>query len=65
LGEETLAKARAFGMGNENGGFLPNSLKFEEENANYVPLEHTYFAEENKRALSLLIILFERYLLWS
>jgi len=38
----------------------PNQLKFEEENVNYIPFEHTQFSQQNIKAMAILIILFER-----
>ncbi len=39
---------------------LPAQLKLEEEDMNFIPFDQTYFIEENKKAMGMLIILFER-----
>lgn len=44
-------------MANRNGS---GQFKLDDENFNYVPFDQTIFSEENKRALALLIMLFER-----
>jgi hypothetical protein len=37
----------------------------DEDDANFIPFEHTQFSKDNTRAMALLIILFERYLTFS
>mmetsp|Transcript_39565 Transcript_39565/g.38083 ORF Transcript_39565/g.38083 Transcript_39565/m.38083 type:complete len:83 (+) Transcript_39565:859-1107(+) len=35
-------------------------LKFEDEDMNYIPFEHTQFSPDNLKSMAMLIILFER-----
>lgn len=37
-------------------------MKIDEDEMNFIPFEHTLFSKDNLKAMTLLIILFERYI---